>query len=205
MRIYRAIKSNIKTQGFGIEGTKPSMLAFYKSIGLLAHNGIDWAIRCQDNQKKDGGLCEAIFWDCDCYGKIAVICNDRLAGLGYGIISEDKDGIFKHIFCHLDSLNPKLKVGDIVGPADFLGIGGNTGQSTGAHLHRGLKPMGKDTYGNYYVKDRNNGYDGAVDLKEHFINKFILDYFEELKNIQTQINVFQTIINVFKKLINIIK
>jgi len=180
MRIFRAIKSNILTQGFGEEGTKPSMVSFYNSIGLKFHNGIDFSVRCQDNFIKDGGLCEVIYFDADCYGKITDICNDRLAGLGYGIITEDKDGAFKHIFWHFDSLNPKLKIGDIVGTGDFLGIGGNTGYSTGAHLHRGLKPLLKDTYGNYYVKDRNNGYDGAVDLTPYFQNIFVVDLMENL-------------------------
>jgi len=198
MEIYREIKSNIKTQGFGINGTKPSLLAFYNSLGLKGHNGIDWSVRCQNNQAKDGGLCEPIYWGASCYGRVDVICNDRLAGLGYGIITEDKDGIFKHILWHFDSLNPKLKVGDIIGTGDFLGIAGNTGQSTGAHLHRGLKPMARDNYGNLYVIDRNNGYDGCVDPTKYFKNIFVVDL---MTNLETQVSVLQKIINLIKQFI----
>lgn len=110
---------------------------------------------------------------------------------GFGIICIDKDGD-KHLWWHFDSINPDLKEGNRIESGDLLGVAGNTGLSTGAHLHRG-----------YYRWDENydNGFHGATDMTPYFQNIFINDL---IANLQGQIGIFQQIINIFKKIINLL-
>jgi len=202
MKIYRAIKNNILTQGFGRKNTRPSMISLYESIGMVGHNGWDWLVKCRDNAVKRGGQCENIYCDLSGQCRITAICQDEKLGLGITAISEDKDGIFQHRWWHLDGINPKLKVGDTLESGDYLGIAGNTGLSTGAHLHRDLKIMGKDTYGNYYKKEPNNGYFGGIDPEPYFTNIFILDIKD---NLTKQISLLGQMVNALKKLLEILK
>jgi len=116
-------------------GTNPE---WYKPFGLKGHNGIDYATPVGTK------LFSAIS------GTITETANDKN---GYGIyikIENDECGI---LYGHLKEL-PKLKVGDIVKAGDLIAISGNTGNSTGPHLHFGVFPK---------PRNRDNGYAGYID------------------------------------------
>ena len=157
MKLVRGLKTNLMTQSFGLKGTKPDMLSFYEGFGLIAHNGWDWLA-------KKG---EPIYWDCvDCHGYVLNTHIDSAGGLGVVIVTEDKDGIFKHLFWHLSAFNcypgQKLSSGAIIGYA------GSTGNSTGPHLHRGLKRAEPSNTEVYKTIDKDNGYNGAINIAPHF-------------------------------------
>jgi hypothetical protein len=160
MIIYRALKSNTLSQKFGT-----NVFFDYSIFGLKGHNGIDWV--CY--------LGEPIYWDCDCLGYVVSTCNDTTAGVGCEIITEDKDGIFKHIFWHFKMGGLKVQVGQILESGDLIGYGDSTGYSTGNHLHRGLKKQYKDELDRYQTLDTNNGFNGAIDPASYFKNIFIKD------------------------------
>ena len=57
-----------------------------------------------------------------------------------------------------------------------IALGGNTGASSGAHLHWSLKIVAN----NSMTLDSDNGYFGAVDFKRYYIDKFVIDLLDEL-------------------------
>lgn len=183
MKIYLAVKNGFKTQGFGIKETSSYLLPMYQSMGLTAHNGYDFS--CQDNQE--------VYFDLDIAGTVLNTEIDGAGGLGINIISEDKDGIFKHRYWHLKGFN--VVAGQEVGTGDLIGRADNTGRSTATHLHRDLKPMVKDTLGNYQQREPDNGYAGCVDLKPYYNPIFIGDLMANLKG---QISIIQKIINAIR-------
>jgi septal ring factor EnvC (AmiA/AmiB activator) len=111
---------------------------WYAKFGMKGHNGIDYAV-------PEGtalfsaitGTVREVEWDRDGYGKYIKIVNDEC-----GVI-----------YAHMKVLSP-LQVGSTVYAGDFLGPSGNTGNSTGPHLHFGVFPK---------PRDRSNGYAGYID------------------------------------------
>jgi len=190
MKIYRAIKTTNITQKFGLLGTAPQLLPFYQSMGLQGHNGYDFL-------SYDG---EPIYWDGDIRGIVLNTEMDNKGGLGINVITEDKDGIFKHRFWHLKEF--KCQAGQILESGDLIGLADNTGYSSANHLHRDLKPMIKDELGNYQKKEPDNGFAGCIDLFPYFINLFILDI---ISNLKVQISLTQKIIELFQKVLNYFK
>ncbi len=188
MIIYRAIKRNWRTQGFGKEGTVPRMIEFYKKLGLKDgfHNGWDWSL--------DNGT--PVYWDCDINGLVIDTHIDGSGGLGVKVITQDKDGNFKHLFWHCQGF--ACKPGDVLKSGDLIGWGDNTGRSTGSHLHRGLKPVYLDNNGNWKNKYPNNGYFGAIDIKPYFKNIYIKGL---IINLVSQINILKKLVGLFKQLI----
>ena len=200
MKIYRAVKTNLLTQTFGLKGTKVELIPLYNSLKppLLAHDGFDWAVLCKANKVKHGGQCEAVYCDLDIKSTVIEISENDEFGFGIVAISEDKDGIFQHLWWHLDDISDDLKVGTVLESGDYLGIAGNTGRSTGAHLHRQIRPMARDVYGNLYKTQLNNGYNGAIDIEPYFENKFVLDV---ISGLQAQLGIIQQLVNLFKSLL----
>ena len=202
MKLYRPVQCTIITQGFGPDKTSPQMLPFYQSLGLIAHNGVDFGvIPCQTI---DGGIwsknviCSPVYWDCDTEGTVYKLSTDVNVGLGVWVNSKDSDGTFKHRFWHLSQI--KCQVGQILGTGDLIGLAGNTGYSTGAHLHRDLTPLNEDLTN----KLGNNGYDGCTDPAPYFESIFVLDkikYMQDtISNLQQQISIIQKILNLIKLL-----
>ncbi len=141
------------SQGFGKENTHASVMHFYKSYGMLGHNGWDWTA-------KDG---EPIYWDCSSKGIVMDCHIDRNGGWGVRVItSDDNKTGFKHLFWHLKEF--KCQAGQTLETGDIIGLADNTGNSTGTHLHRGLKPV-KDTNLGWRNAEPNNGYCGGVDIE----------------------------------------
>lgn len=128
------------TQGFGLN---PKMYARY---GWKGHNGIDFRVRFADSPlghryvvAVDGGIVETTRADA--------------AGYGTHVRVRHKDGAMT-IYAHLSK--SYVSKGQKVGQGDRLGLSGNTGDSTGAHLHFEYRPKG-------WEKNTGNGYAGAAD------------------------------------------
>jgi len=169
MIIYRAIKRNIISQSFG-QNKSPR----YKEADMKGHNGIDWVL-------KEG---DPIYFDCDCAGIVVENHIDSKGGLGVVIITDDKDGLFKHRYWHLKQFH--AKVGQRVETGDLLGWGDNTGMSTGHHLHRDMKRLEWWSGGtNYKIQDYKNGYFGGIDYEPFLENIFVLKKMKGLRLTKT--------------------
>lgn len=86
------------------------------------HQGID--ISC-----KTGSEVKAI------YGGV-VMKADKSSSYGNEIVLDHQDG-FSSLYAHLSSI--KVHKGDSIAAGDVLGLSGNTGESTGPHLHFELR------------------------------------------------------------------
>lgn len=100
---------------------KFKVTCIYKKKGNWScgwHTGIDLVSDNTDIYSTCNGKVTRIGWD-DSYGNFIVIKNNS-------------DGKY-HWFCHLEKI--KVRAGDKVSRTDVIGIMGNTGNSTGKHLH----------------------------------------------------------------------
>ena len=70
---------------------------------------------------------------CTCDGVVRVISYDA-NGWGNYISIGDENGN-RHIFCHLKNNSIRVKEGQKVNRTTLIGLMGNTGNSTGVHLH----------------------------------------------------------------------
>lgn len=118
------------TQGFG---ENP---ASYKKFNLKGHNGIDYGIKVGTE------LYSAI------NGLVTEVAKDPKGYGDYVKIENEQCGI---LYAHLSQF--KVKLGDQVKAGQLIGLSGNTGNSTGAHLHFGVFPK---------PRDRANGYSGYI-------------------------------------------
>lgn len=119
---------------------------YYQSMGLKGHDGIDFRTRYFTIGGIMGrGKCLAAR-----DGKIETIRYDK-GGYGTHIRIRHEDGSLT-IYGHLSKID--VEVGQIVVEGQAIGITGNTGASTGPHLHFEYRPKNADA---------NNGYAGAVD------------------------------------------
>lgn len=180
-RLFRPIKRDWITQGFGKVNTMPSLLPIYQSLGLQGHDGIDFAVSCKDNFVKHGGQCENVYCNIDADLEITYIQKDD--DKGWGIIACTPDKKYKYLWWHFDVINPLLYVGAKLSSGDLLGTSGDTGISTGAHVHFGFYP---------YTESYDNGYKGAASPEPYFENVFVLD---KINNLYAIIAVLQKIIN----------
>ncbi|ERI88249.1 M23 family metallopeptidase [Bacteroides pyogenes] len=98
------------TSPFGVSRTDP----FTKK--RKRHNGLDLrADRCETYAMM--------------HGMVAKVGQDRVSGKYVTV----RHGDFSVSYCHLSEC--RVKKGDCVRPGDVVGISGNTGRSTGSHLH----------------------------------------------------------------------
>jgi murein DD-endopeptidase MepM/ murein hydrolase activator NlpD len=117
------------TQGFG---DNPEI---YQRFGLPAHNGIDFS--CKEGTKITA-----------CQSGI-IINSENHPSYGNIVKIKHDDGYFT-LYCHLQR-NLVIK-GENVKQGDIIGLSGNTGFSTGPHLHLGLQSMNEGTIPyNYYI------------------------------------------------------
>jgi murein DD-endopeptidase MepM/ murein hydrolase activator NlpD len=129
------------TQGFG---QNPSMYAKY---GLRAHNGIDFRTRFVDSPLAHRYVLAAKS------GTVMEVTDQGKAGYGMFIrIGHYKDE--QTVYAHLSKWY--VKVGQKVKVGQRIGLTGNTGASTGPHLHFGFRPWNWKTL-------INNGYKGYID------------------------------------------
>jgi hypothetical protein len=187
-KVYRPCKTDLIRQTFGLKGTAPSMLPLYNSIGYKAHSGFDFQVNCKDTQVKHGGQCEQLYCNVIGSGDLTVTYVQKDDDKGYGVIAVDEQWN-KFLWWHFDIIDPLVYVGRKLKLGDLLGTAGNTGLSTGAHIHLEYHP---------YNEDVNNGYFGAEDFEPYYDNRFCVD-------IKTQIVILQKLIELYTAIVNILR
>lgn len=186
LQLHNPLKRVVITQGYGLEGTHPSMVEKYKTLGLKdgLHNGLDMAAA-------DG---TPVYASHD--GRVTFAGYDGSGGLGVVIRTNEpvtfRDGsesYAKTIYWHLkkDSLlvtgGQEVKAGQQIGGAD------NTGFSTGSHLHYSLKPIARgENDWTWYNVEQSNGLGGNIDPAPYLIPfQMDMEYgqtWEEIKTLQ---------------------
>lgn len=170
--LYYPVRPRNVNQGFG------NVMPVYTNMGLKGHNGIDFA--AQHGQPIYASHDGRAYYEID-----------GLSGHGVVLRSNDTfnyEGVpmyFKTIYWHFcDSVKePQFKSpiegypdGVQVEAGDLLGYADNTGESTGDHLHYGLKPMlQNEPPGTWYNFEQNNGYLGSIDPMPFFNGLFAED------------------------------
>ena len=103
----------VMSDGYGISPT---------SYRNHAHNGIDLKARYQDVMATEN------------QGRVVKVGSDKTSG-NFAVVEYDRaDGTkWRVSYCHLDSV--AVRQGDTVNAGQKLGVSGNTGNSTGPHLH----------------------------------------------------------------------
>ena len=142
MPLQLPLKKVFLTQKFG---ERPDV---YRQFGLKGHNGWDFRTRFIDSPL--GKMeCRPIS-----DGKV-VSCGFDQGGFGYFCRIQHDDGS-QTVYGHFSQL--RVKLGHRVNQLTVIGITGNTGFSSGPHLHFGYRPPG-------WEKNANNGWRGYVDPK----------------------------------------
>ena len=142
--LHMPFAGNIKvTNKFGEQATEPEILAQDLKLGLQGHDGVDFAMNTGNPifAIDDGEVIPKSI-GVDQYGTTIVIQHS------WG----------KSFYGHLSEVY--VKDGQKVTKGDKIALSGNTGLSTGAHLHFGIR-LNKF--------DQNNGYFGKVDPL-HYLN-----------------------------------
>lgn len=126
--LVRPVKGGWVSQWFG-----PNAQA-YKAFGLAGHNGLDYAV-------DEGTPVYAAH-----RGVVRHYPDDVR---GYGKYCRVEGEKFSTVYGHLSAY--VMEDGALVEPGDVIAKSGNTGNSTGPHLHFGLRvnSMNNPAYGNY--------------------------------------------------------
>lgn len=157
----------------------PSVCSQYKAWGWKGHNGIDLPV-------PEGTPCKAVF-DGVCTSSGA----DNAGGIFVNIQSKPfshkgQKFVIEARYYHLSRFD--VKAGENVSKGQILALSGNTGFSTGAHLHFGIKIRyelipAQGGVPAQYVADYQNGYSGAVDPAPLFEDRSWLKDTEDPFNI----------------------
>lgn len=131
------------TQPFGA-----NYVDFYKPLGLKGHNGIDFSAK----------VGTPIYAVADGYVEAHGSKDDPGYGISVWLYVKIEDDIRLEVISgHCSEV---VKTGNVKA-GDVIALSGNTGRSTGPHVHFGVRPQvlqnGKWTY------DAGNGYAGCVD------------------------------------------
>lgn len=146
------------TQLFGVNKEN------YVVFGLEGHNGIDYATPSVTT-----------LYSC-INGTIIEVFNDTYGYGKYIKIENDECGV---LYAHMRVLSP-LSVGSEVKAGDIIGETGNTGNSTGPHLHFGVFPK---------PRDRSNGFSGYINP----LDKNLVEWVENLNNPQDPLDDIATL------------
>ncbi len=133
----------------------------YKQFGLIGHNGIDFTgefpgVLVPIYSPIEGEIIEVGDEGKKGYGKFVRIRTDQLDG------KERKKEV---VLAHFSQFASGIKKGTFVYLYDKIGIMGNTGFSSGPHLHMGLRFLSK----NDGVLDHKNGFKGYVDFLPYLL------------------------------------
>jgi murein DD-endopeptidase MepM/ murein hydrolase activator NlpD len=110
---------------------------WYKKYGQAGHAGLDYAVAIGTPVLAAQA------------GKVTTVANDPT---GYGLYVRISNGVYETIYAHLSKV--LVKVGDAVSIAQPIGLSGNSGNSTGPHLHMSLRISGM----------RNPAYSNWIDM-----------------------------------------
>jgi murein DD-endopeptidase MepM/ murein hydrolase activator NlpD len=158
-------------QGFGMCIPNSVSCELYKKLGMHGHNGIDF-------NAVDG---EFIYAAHD--GEVVYAGLDGSSGLLVVIRTFDEydytdngKAFYKTLYGHLKTGSIRVAGGDKVKAGQYIAQADNTGASTGAHLHFGLKPIypGEQSW-EWWNWEQNNGYFGAIDPKP-YLNSYVNSY-----------------------------
>lgn len=162
----------------------------YAQFGMKGHNGIDF------------GVIEGTFIRAAHDGTVTFAGEDGASG--YTIVLRTHDqraykgsgAFFKTIYCHLRKDGLLVRAGQSVRVGDIIALSGNTGASTGPHLHFGLKPeQPGEAPWQFSNIEGDNGYRGAIDPLPYFQGM----YAEEYASIRAQLHqISLTIAALFK-------
>jgi len=135
------------TQKFG---ERPSV---YRMFNLDGHNGLD--LRCKVGTPLFAPI----------GGKVKIGNSPS----GYGLYIKIRGGTKQIVLAHLSDV--LVKDGDYVHAGDKIAESGNTGFSSGPHLHLGMKELirGQEDIFDWKVKNRDNGFNGAIDMRPYVI------------------------------------
>jgi murein DD-endopeptidase MepM/ murein hydrolase activator NlpD len=99
-----------------------------------AHQGLDFGIEVGTNVKSTmAGVVKFAGWNDQGYGNLVIVDN----------------GTYQTYYGHLSSV--PVEVGDTVAAGQVIGVSGNTGNSTGPHLHYEVRVDGKQINPTSYV------------------------------------------------------
>jgi murein DD-endopeptidase MepM/ murein hydrolase activator NlpD len=149
----------VVTQPFGINAQ------YYAKYGLKAHNGVD--LRCKVGTPVLAPFDGYISYDDEGsigYGKYLTLVSDPM-----GPNQERRRVDLGHLSRTMKGLD-----GTFVYAGDVIGMSGNTGDSTGPHLHITYKKLDKESKTLNY----SNGYRGALDVSQYIL---VIDTSKTLK------------------------
>ena len=172
-------------------------------MGLLGHNGIDF--HAPDSTE--------VYASHD--GRVTYAGYDGAGGLGVVIRTTEKfdyyrpdtgkfePSYYKTIYWHLKKDTIKVTGGQTVKAGDLIALADNTGRSTGAHLHYGVKPIYKgENDWTWWNWEQENGYYGAIDPAPYFNNFYAEDEQTIISILRQQISIYQKLIELFKKVVS---
>ena len=139
MQLKWPLKHIFITQGFGVN---PKI---YAQFGMKGHDGLDLRTRWYDSplaRMEVKAAADGVVFDVQ-WAK---------TGYGYHVRIRHADGSIT-IYGHLSVI--KVSKNQIVKCGQVIGISGNTGFSSGSHLHFEYRPQG-------WEKMTGNGYAGAI-------------------------------------------
>jgi murein DD-endopeptidase MepM/ murein hydrolase activator NlpD len=118
-----------------ITGHYGTLSDFRKARNMQPHSGTDWA-------RPIGTRIPAI-----AKGTIRLIQFSKVLGWVVVQTAMDKDGVIWYLgYCHMDN-RPGYEVGQILAKGQTVGLIGNTGQSSGPHLHATASRTLKGVFG----------------------------------------------------------
>lgn len=118
-----------------ITGHYGTMSDFRRAKGLQAHSGTDWG-------RPLGTRIPSI-----AKGTIRLIQFSKVLGWVVVTTAMDKDGVIWYLgYCHMDK-RPGYEVGQVVTKGQTVGLIGNTGMSSGPHLHATASRTLKGVFG----------------------------------------------------------
>lgn len=161
--LFYPVKPFSVNQPFGVNP------ALYAKYGLNGHNGLDLlADHGQSVYAAHDGIC---YPEVDTNGGNGVVLR-TLVPFNY----QGAPTYFKTIYWHLLKADAVVKHGQKVKAGDLLGYADSTGDSTGDHLHFGLKPqLWNEENWAWYNVEQANGFLGAIDPTPFFTGLYAED------------------------------